>query len=58
MLDIGREPVPDDQADPDLAPASSIDGPLPGDFRDWKLIRGWAQNIANELTAEQTPRRA
>jgi menaquinone-dependent protoporphyrinogen oxidase len=33
------------------------DGPLSGDFRDWKLIRGWAQDIANELTAEPTPRR-
>jgi menaquinone-dependent protoporphyrinogen oxidase len=32
-------------------------GPLSGDFRDWKQIRGWAQDIANELTAEKTPRR-
>jgi menaquinone-dependent protoporphyrinogen oxidase len=34
------------------------DGPLSGDFRDWKLIRGWAQDIANELTTVRSPRRA
>ena len=34
------------------------DGPLSGDFRDWKLIRKWAQDIANELTTERSPRRA
>ena len=33
-------------------------GPLSGDFRDWKFIRRWAQDIAAELTAERTPRRA
>ena len=32
-------------------------GPLSGDIRDWKLIRGWAQDIANELTTERSPRR-
>ena len=26
------------------------DGPLSGDFRDWKLIRDWALEIAEELT--------
>jgi menaquinone-dependent protoporphyrinogen oxidase len=31
-------------------------GPLSGDFRDWKLIRSWAHEIAKELTAERTPR--
>ena len=25
-------------------------GPLSGDFRDWDLIRGWAQEIAEDLT--------
>ena len=33
-------------------------GPMSGDFRDWKLIRGWAQDIARELSADQAPRRA
>ena len=33
------------------------DGLLSGDFRDWKLIHGWGQDIANELTTERSPRR-
>ena len=33
-------------------------GPLSGDFRDWKLIRGWAQDVAKELMADQSPREA
>jgi hypothetical protein len=33
------------------------DGLLSGDFRDWKLIRGWVQDVANELTTERSPRR-
>ena len=28
----------------------AADGPMSGDFRDWELIRGWAQGIAEELT--------
>jgi hypothetical protein len=34
------------------------EGPLSGDFRDWDLIRGQAQDIVDELTGVQTPRRA
>jgi menaquinone-dependent protoporphyrinogen oxidase len=32
------------------------EGPLSGDFRDWDLIRGWAQDIADELAADETPK--
>ena len=31
-------------------------GPMSGDFRDWKLIRSWADDIAKELTVDLTPR--
>lgn len=31
-------------------------GPMSGDFRDWELIRGWARDVARELTADQSAR--
>jgi hypothetical protein len=34
------------------------EGALPGDFRDWDQIRGWAWGIASQLTTEQIARRA
>ena len=31
------------------------DGDLAGDHRDWDQIRAWADHVADQLTAIQTP---